>query len=554
MLRLLVSHPRSTPAPAALDAHDRAGLLTRLEQGEYDCLVVGGGITGAGIAREASRRGLRVALVEAEDFAAGTSGRSSKLVHGGLRYLALGEVSLVRETALERRHVHALAKHLAEPCWMIVPARSRAGLLKFRAGLLTYEKLGSVDEADRHRSWGIAELERSEPLLRRDRTPFACCYREYLTEDARLVLANLRDARRHGAEIANHLRVEAIDVEDSRARAAMLRCRLTGTEIRVKAKVIVNAAGPWVEAIRRLEDPAAPSLLHLSKGVHVVLPAERLPIANVVVFGASDRRSLFAVPRGDVVYVGTTDTSYTGGTDVWPTIDRHDVEYLLDPLARFFDVEPVRPEECVGAWSGLRPLIAQAGKPPAEISRRDEVWIGPAGVITIAGGKLTGHRKMAATVVAQVAAALDRTLADPDPEAPLPGGDFAGEIEVLSSSLRAAFGLDPLGAGRLARLYGSEAAAVAERGAKPVLPGGRVLEGEVRWAIEEEAAATVCDVLYRRTRAALYEPAEREALVVPISDRMAERFAWSPARREREIESVRERLAAELAFRNPPGA
>lgn len=537
------------PIDAALPTPARDATLARLEATEFDCVVIGGGITGAGVAREAGRRGLSTAVIEAEDFAAGTSSRSSKLIHGGLRYLAQGDVALVRETALERKRVHRLAPHLAEPCWMLVPARSWTSLLKFRAGLGTYETLGAVEEADRHRNWGEEELARFEPLLRRDRAPFACLYREYLTDDARLVLANLRDARRHGAEAVNHLRVESIRAPGGRAGGVLARCGLTGAVVHVRARSVVNAAGPWVEAVRRLEDPSAPSLLHLSKGVHVVLPKERLPVRHIVILGAADKRSIFAIPRGDVVYVGTTDTSYTGGTDVWPMITRGDVEYLLEPLSRTFDVPPVTPEECVSAWSGLRPLIAQPGRPPTEISRRDEVWIGPAGVVTIAGGKLTGYRKMAATVLEQLAGILGRALPEPATEAPLPGGDFDGDLETLARGLERSFALAPLAAARLARLYGSEAEDVARLGAAPVLAGGRVLEGEIVWAVEQEGAAAVCDVIYRRTRAALYEPAEREALVAPVAEGMAKRLGWSPAMQRDQMRETLARLARDLAFR-----
>jgi glycerol-3-phosphate dehydrogenase len=537
------------PTDAALSSHDRDTTLDRLESSCFDCVVIGGGITGAGVAREAALRGLSVALLEAEDFAAGTSGRSSKLIHGGLRYLAQGDVALVRETALERKRVHRLAPHLAEPCWMLVPARTWTGLLKFRAGLGTYETLGAVADADRHHNWGVDDLAREEPLLRRDRTPYACLYREYLTEDARLVLANLRDARRRGAEALNHARVQAILVEEGHAVGVLACCALSGRQIRVNARSVVNAAGPWVEAVRRLEDASAPSLLHLSKGVHVVLPAARLPVRHIVILGTADRRSLFAIPRGDVVYVGTTDTSYTGTTDVWPSITREDVTYLLEPIPRSFDVEPIRPEECVAAWSGLRPLIAQSGKPPTEISRRDEIWIGKAGVVSIAGGKLTGYRKMAAGAVECVVRALGGTFREAPADEPLPGGDFAGDLATLAHALARGFALDPLAAARLARLYGSEAEAVIQCGASPILPGGRVLEGEISWALAEEGAASVSDVIYRRTRAALYEPRERDPLVLPVAERMAERLGWSTGRMHAEIEATRDCLAHDLAFR-----
>lgn len=532
----------------ALSTLERSAALSRLDAGVFDCAVVGGGITGAGIAREAALRGLSVALLEADDFAAGTSSRSSKLIHGGLRYLSQGDVAVVRETALERRRVRALAPHLAEPCWMLVPARSWAGLLKFRAGLATYEALGQVDGADRHFNWGADELARGEPLLRRDRTPFACLYREYLTEDARLVLANLRDAKRRGAVILNYARVTSFVVEGGRATGIVARSAFGEGEVTVRARSIVNAAGPWVEAVRRLEDPSAPSLLHLSKGVHVVLPASRLPVRNVAILGAADKRSIFVVPRGDVVYVGTTDTSYGPRADLWPAITRDDVAYLLEPLSRVFDVEPIRSDDCVAAWSGLRPLIAEPGKRPTEISRRDEIWVGPAGVVSIAGGKLTGYRKMASQTVDRIAREIGASLRPAGADEPLPGGDFDGDLDALATGLARRHALSPLAASRLVRLYGSEADSVASLGAAPIVPDGRVVDGEIAWSVSQEGAATVMDVIHRRTRAAIYEPVERAGLVAPVAARMATLLGWDPARIRKEIESTMASLSSDLSF------
>jgi len=542
----------SVTEPGPLSTTDRTRTLDALDADRFDCVVIGGGITGAGIAREAARRGLRVVLLEAHDFSAGTSSRSSKLIHGGLRYLAMGDVALVRETALERKHVHRLAPHLAEPQWMLVPARSWAALLKFRAGLGTYETLGAVAEADRHRNWDAEELARAEPRLRRDRYPYACVYREYLTDDARLVLANLRDAVRSGAVVLNYAPVVEVRVEAGRAAGVEAVCRETGRRVRVRAGAVVNAAGPWVEAVQRLERPDAPPLLHLSKGVHVALPHDRLPIRQIAILGTEDKRSIFAIPRGDVVVLGTTDTSYGDEPDREPPIARSDVEYLLAPVPRYFDVAPPRAEDCVTAWAGLRPLIAQPGKAPAELSRKDEILIGPAGVITIAGGKLTGYRKMGEQVVAQIASALGRAVAERsvDDEAPLPGGDFDGDVEALAARLAAAHALDARIAGRLARLYGSEAEAVVERGREPIVPGAAVLTGEVDHALAVEAAVTLADVVYRRTRAGLYDPDARDAMVAPTAARMAARLAWSAERTTQEITAVREQLAADLAFRH----
>lgn len=541
--------------PGALASPDRDRVLDALEAQVFDCAVIGGGITGAGIAREAARRGLSAALLEADDFASGTSGRSSKLIHGGLRYLAMGDVGLVRETALERKHVHRLAPHLAERRWMVVPVRSRAGLLKFRAALATYERLGAVDEADRHRTWDAETLAEAEPALRRDRYPWAVAYREYLTDDARLVLANVRDAVARGAVALAHVPVERIVVEQGRATGVEARCTESGRVVRVRARAIVNAAGPWVEAVRRLAQPDAPPMLHLSKGVHVGLPRARLPVAHVAVLGAADKRSIFAIPRGEIVYVGTTDTSHPGGAEHWPPVLREDVVYLLEPLPRYFDVAPLAPADCVTAWAGLRPLLAEPGKAPVELSRRDEITVGPAGIVTIAGGKLTGYRRMANDVVARVGEALGRSLPGPaEVDAPLPGGDFDGDLDALAARLEAALELGPGVALRLARLYGSEAASVAGRGALPLAPGAVVLAGELDWAIAVEGATTLEDFVYRRTRVALYDPGSREAVIEPAARAMAAALGWSAARTADEIAGVRARLAADLAFRDEEAA
>jgi len=304
-----------------------------------------------------------------------------------------------------------------------------------------------------------------------------------------------------------------------------------------------------VDGVHRLEDSQAPPRLHLSKGIHVVLPLPRLPVRNIVIMNAADRRSIFVIPRGETIFIGTTDTSYERGCETWPVITREDVEYLLAPLTRYFSTPPVRPDEVVAAWAGLRPLIAEPGKKAHEISRRDEIWIGARRVVSVAGGKLTGYRPMTRTAVEKAAEICDLPLAEPPGnEEPLPGGDFDGDLTELSERLQRETGLAAAAATRMVRLYGTEAGPVVKRGSEPLLPGARVFSGEVSWAMETEGALTLEDVLYRRTRAALYEPSVREALVVPIADRMAERLGWDDAHREREISRARERLAGELDF------
>lgn len=536
-------------AAPAIDTLSREATLDGLERDTFDCAVIGGGITGAGIAREAALRGLSVAVLEAEDFASGTSSRSSKLIHGGLRYLAMGDVPLVRATALERKVIHRLAPHLAEPRWLVVPARSRAGLLKLRAGITTYEKLGAVEQEDLHRNWSRDELAEHEPLLDRERFGFACVYREYLTDDARLVLANLRDAVGHGAVALNHARVTNVTASDGVADGVLAACALSGRRVRVRARCVINAAGPWVDAVRKLEDPGAPARLHLSKGVHVTIAAERLPVRHMLILSTDDRRSVFVIRRGPAVYVGTTDTTYEPGVETWPEIRREDVTYLLAPLARDLSADPVGPEEVVAAWAGLRPLIAEPGKAPTEISRKDEVWIGPRRVVTIAGGKLTGYRLMAKLTLEKAAEACGIAPAPArDDERPLPGGDFEGGLGALAEALARRGGVPPACAERLSGLYGSEARDVLARGSTLLGKDALVVEGEVDFGVRVEGAARLEDVLYRRTRAAPYEVADRDALVASMAAHMGRILGWDDARRDEEIARARALLDGELAF------
>jgi len=533
----------------ALSTPAREAALDRLERESFDCVVIGGGISGAGIAREAAQRGLAVALLEAEDFASGTSSRSSKLVHGGLRYLAQAEFRLVRKAALERKVIHQVAPHLAQPRWMIVPSRSWTTHLKVRTGIAAYEKLGAVEGEDLHPGWSREELALQEPGLDLEALKYATVYREYLTDDAHLVLANLRSAGALGTVSLNHAPVDAILREGDIAVGVEAVCRFTGRRVRVRARCVINAAGPWVEPIRRLEDPSAPSLLHLSKGVHIVIPAERLPVKNMVICFKDDGRLIFVIRRDQCVYIGTTDTSYPGGPQIWPEITREDVEYLLEAVNDHFRTEPVRPEEVTAAWAGLRPLVAEPGKPPGEISRRDEVLVGPARVITVAGGKLTGYRLMAEETVEKAAEVCGLRLApDPGEEPLLPGGDFHGDLERLAGELVTEFGIARDCAARLARLHGSEARQVARIGTEPLLPGAPILASEVDWAVEHEAACSVEDVLYRRMCSVWYVPGAREDTVEPVAERMAALLGWDAVRTRKEVSECKARLAYELSF------
>ncbi len=531
-----------------LSARARVTTIDNLETANFDLLIIGGGITGAGIAREAALQGLEVAVIEAADFASGTSSRSSKLIHGGLRYLERGEIGLVRKTCLERKEIRKLAPHLADSRWMVIPFRRRAALMSLRVAVTTYEKLGAVERQDIHRGWSGKKLKEMEPALNPKRFRHALAYREYLTDDARLVLANIRSAAAHGAQVLNHARVFRVLTTAGSADAVLVRCQHSAREFRVKSKVIVNATGPWVEEVQRLEHSESRRFLHISKGIHIALPAAKLPVNNLLVLRAADKRRIFAIRRGPVCYLGTTDTTHTSGAQHWPEIGRRDVENLLEPLARYFDIDPVRPEDVVGAWAGLRPLIADPNtRNPSELSRRDELLVGPSGMLSVAGGKLTGYRGMARRVLASVAERLGKPLAKLRNEPPLPGGDFDGDLQNLSDTIAREYALSPNTARRLAQLYGTEAAQVLALGKTTLAPGSNAVTGEIAWAVRHEGAMTLEDVIYRRLRLPLYElNAERN--LEPVARSMANALGWDAAKTCSQLAQVRSRMHKDLAF------
>ena len=432
-------------APAFLDLRDRDTLFDTLGASVFDLAIIGGGITGAGIARDAAMRGLSVALIEARDFASGTSSRSSKMIHGGLRYLAQGDVALVREAASERKIVQAIAPYLARETPFVIPGRNAAAIAKLRAGLWAFEKLGGVPKSRKHEVWSLADLRAREPALRVDDLAGAVVYPEYLTDDARLTLANILSAAASGAVVVNYASADQIVLEGGQAAAIEVVDTLPAADARharVRARMIVNAAGPWVDAVRALEAPGAARRLTLAKGVHLVVPRARLPVERTIVFPAADRRSVFAVPRGPVTYIGTTDTLYAH-PDAWPTVTGGDADYLLTAAAARFCVPPLARADIVSVWSGVRPLVREEGKSTSDTSRRDEVWSGPGGVLSIAGGKLTAYRRMAQRVVDQVETALGRNptacrTADEvliGGDAPPPGADVDPAVEAAHAVL-----------------------------------------------------------------------------------------------------------------------
>src|SRR2546428_2234327 len=412
----------------------RRDALAALGRDTLDVVVGAGAIDGAGIRGDAAMRGLRVGLVERGDLASGPSSRSSKLIHGGLRYLEQGDVRLVLEAVRERERLQRLAPHLVRPQEFVSPLYRGGplGPLNLAAGLWAYDLLAGFWNVRRHRMLSPKAVAEAEPALLRDGLCGAGQYWDCRTDDARLVLETALSAAAEGALIVSYAEVAGFVKEGGRIAGARVVDRLGGGEVVARAQGVVNAAGPWVDRVAALDAPETPPRLRLTKGVHVVVPRERVENrAAVVLSSVSDHRVMFVIPWGAHTLVGTTDTDHPGGPDVPPTVEPSDVAYLLDTVNRNFPPARLVAGDVVSAFAGLRPLIAPRGKAtmsPSAVSREEEVFASASGLVSIAGGKLTTYRLVARTVVNRVVHALraagDRRRFRPSRtgEVPLPGG------------------------------------------------------------------------------------------------------------------------------------
>ena len=382
-----------------LSVNNREAILRLAEAKHWDLVVIGGGITGAGILLDARLRGMDVLLVEQNDFASGTSSKSTKLIHGGLRYLKQLDFALVREVGRERAMLHRNAPHLVEPAPMMLPFLKNGSLGKntARIGLWLYETLAGVKAKERFETYSAAETREMEPLLRSEGLLGSAVYTEYQTNDARLTFSVLKTAVQEGAFAVNYVRVENIVFDHGPIDFIAAVDALSGEEYRIRTSCIVNATGPWVDEVRKLSKSVSGKRLHLTKGIHIVVNHADFPINSPVYFDAPDRRMIFAIPREKYVYIGTTDTNYAGDISA-PSLNHVDVTYLLNAWNSKFTGRTMKQSDILSGWAGLRPLIHQEGKKPSELSRKDEIWDSGWGFFSIAGGKLTGYRVMAEKV------------------------------------------------------------------------------------------------------------------------------------------------------------
>jgi glycerol-3-phosphate dehydrogenase len=500
-----------TPLP--FSARNRAEDLKGLQSGEFDLVVIGGGITGAGIALDAASRGMKVALLEKGDFASGTSSKSTKLIHGGLRYLKQFDFWLVKEVGSERAIVHKLAPHLVLPEKMLLPLIEGGSYGKWLTsiGLKVYDILAQVSGDDKRKMLEKKEALKLEPLLPKKGLKGAGYYAEYRTDDARLTLENIKASLEYGALALNYAEVTGFRYDGQGRVAGVKVSDLAGGEsLEVASRYVVSAAGPWVDELRGLNQSKKGKRLHLTKGVHLVFPHEKLPVRQSVYFDVPDGRMIFAIPRGKVTYVGTTDTNYEADKDDVRT-DLADAIYLISAVNHMFPSIELELSDIESSWAGLRPLIHEEGKSASELSRKDEIFTSDSGLVSIAGGKLTGYRKMAERVVNRIAVSLEedhgrKLKACQTDKIPLCGSDFKKfkqvekYLEEVTERL-VSEGFTPYDAWYLVTTYGKQAGQILEGYANftDKDPQWRLMRAELHFGVAHEMVHNPMDFFIRRT-------------------------------------------------------
>lgn len=503
----------------------RAKYLEKLKTETFDLVIIGGGATGCGIALDAASRGMKIALVEKEDFASGTSSKSTKLIHGGLRYLKQFEFGLVRESGSERAIVHRLAPHLVLPEKMLLPIIEDGTYGKMAAsfGVFVYDVMAGVSGDDRRRMLNKEETLAKEPLLDESILEGGCLYAEYRTDDARLTVEIIKTAVSHGAIALNYCAATGFVYENDTVKGIECLDNLTGEKFPINAKQVVSAGGPWVDKLRKTNDSLKGKRLHLTKGVHLVFPHKKLPLRHSVYFDVPDGRMIFAIPRGKITYVGTTDTEYKGDLDR-VVATKADAKYLLEAVSHAFPSIHLVESDIVSNWAGLRPLIHEDGKSPSELSRKDEIFESPTGLISIAGGKLTGYRKMAERIVDLVGKRLDKDFKDCQTEdIPLTTNSLQNSEEVqnyifnLEKTVKNT-GLDAYHAWYLTTTYGKQAEAILNKmKAFSDAPEIALARAEAWFGVHFEMVNSLEDFFVRRTGRLYFDiksiPIVREAVV-----------------------------------------
>ncbi|MEQ3655036.1 MAG: glycerol kinase GlpK [Dokdonia sp.] len=535
--------------PIRFSVLDRERQLYRAQKEIFDLIVIGGGVTGAGIALDAASRGMSVCLIEKNDFASGTSNKSTKLIHGGLRYLKQMEIGLVKESGSERATVHKLAPHLVVPEKMLLPLIEGGtyGKVMTAIGLKVYDFLANVEGDDKRKMLSAEETSAREPLLNTEGLIGGGYYAEYRTDDARLTVEILKKAASFGAVSINYCEMSSFNY-DKDGKIKSLQCYDYNADksFELRARQYVSAAGPWVDRLRTKDQSMNNKHLHLTKGVHVVFSRKRFPLSQSVYFDVPDGRMIFAIPRGRATYVGTTDTNYDGDLNR-VVATKADATYLLAAVNNMFPSLALKEDDIESNWAGLRPLIHEDGKDPSELSRKDEIFISKTGLISIAGGKLTGYRKMAQRVIDKVLEQLPKKkkaeLAKSFTEQiPLTSDPLANTkeveqyIETVVQQLDEKKLTDPYQAWYLATTYGKQADMIIDKIDYFLndFAEDRLIRAELWYSVHHEMCNSLADFFVRRTGRLYFDIASVHTHRHRILEDMIRYLGWDEARVQKE--------------------
>lgn len=516
-------------------------------------LIIGGGITGVGIALDAASRGLKTMLVEKNDFAYGTSSRSTKLIHGGLRYLKQLEFGLVKEVGSERAIVHNLAPHLVVPEKMLLPLSEKKGLGYWLTsiGLMVYDWLAGVKKEDQRKMLTRWQTLKYEPLLKKDDVNGGAIYAEYRTDDARLTIEIAKSAYKHGAALLTYCLVTDFVLSHERVTGVQVKDVLTGNSFALRATVVVNAAGPWVDLLRTKNNSLHGKRLHLTKGVHIVVPHIKLPVKQAIYFDVDDGRMIFAIPRGRITYIGTTDTDYKDDQDKVVTT-LADVDYLIQAVNATFPKVKLAVKDVESSWAGLRPLIHEDGKSASELSRKDEIFESATGLISIAGGKLTGYRKMAERVVDLV---IEKYFEEKDlkpchtEKIHLPGAlkDHIA-CKAFVRTLIESEKLDEVTARYLVENYGLQVLDIFKLRKPDTDDRLQLLLAELEFCLQHEMVISLEDFLMRRTGLLFFDIKIVGQYSETILHAMKQYFGWNDEQTAKERELIIRRIIEASVF------
>ncbi len=539
---------------------NRVSIINQMENNYFDVLVIGGGITGSGIALDAATRGLKVALIEKKDFASGTSSRSGKLIHGGLKYLQKFDLPVVKETGRERAIVYNNARHLVYPINMNFPIikKESYNLATLKVGLSLYDRLAEVKKEERHNIYTKQKTLQHEPLFNPKTVKGSGIYVEYRTDDSRLTLEAAKTATEKGASVLNYAEMtDILKDENNQVKGIVAKDHIDEKTFTVKATHIVNAAGPWVDKVRIKDRPITGKHMVHAKGIHIVFDYRTLPVASSIYF-QHQGRMIAVIPKDDKTYVGSTETIYTENMEDIH-VNKSEVDYLLGCLNEIFPTLGLSVNDVTSSWAGIRPLIGKEGDAPSELSRHDEIFESDSGLITIAGGKLTGYRKMAERVMQYIEKKDNKKPTDSNTvHVKLSGGDFTSknDLTALIDQLHEHYSHLRLTKDAIRQFvlqYGTNTEnllkQITDYDGRFDDDEQRNIAAEARYTVEHEMVAALTDFYDRRTSYLLFDLEKVKRTLNTATEEMQTALQWDDNTTKRQVAEMHYLIEKALTFK-----